>query len=178
MRRLALLVLAIFAVAPVLAEEIGDVFYFDASDPPPEAVMATTECDGAGDGGITRRPFAGGFVFAVRCPGNNANMIEALVFSETDDGSAPTLLTFPLPGPPEPEINPQGWLSNIRWHPETNELGEIFVDEEADDWCRSEARWRLDNVPPTATLVFFRHTRDCTGAGGWEVVVGTAEDQT
>ena len=73
MRRLAWLVLAVFVAAPALAGEVGDVFYFDAGDPPPDAVMAATDCDGAGDGGITRRPFAGGFVFAVRCPGNNAN---------------------------------------------------------------------------------------------------------
>jgi len=177
MRRLVLFALMLFAAAPVFADEIGDVFYFDDTNPPPEAVMAATWCDGFGDGGITRRPFAGGFVFAVRCPGNNANYIEALVFSATEDGSAPTLMTFPLPGPPEPEANPQDWLSNIRWHAETSELGEIFVDDEADDWCRSEARWRLDGVPPVATLVFFRHTRDCAGESGWELVVGAAEDR-
>lgn len=166
--RLAALGLAV--ASPALAVAADDVFAFDAANPLPAAVAALTRCSEDGPGFATRRPFAGGFVFAVECPGNNQNFIQGLVFAADAEGSDARLLTFPVPGRHKPGFNPEEELSNADFH--GNQIGEILVDPEPGrGWCRSEARWRLAGSPPAARLIFYRHTRDCAGRGGWKVVV-------
>ena len=68
-------------------------------------------------------------------------------------------------------------ISNIRLYPETNEIGEIFVDREVEgqtdpNVCRTEGRWRLEGKPPKPRLVFWRETADCEGNTGWTLIVG------
>jgi hypothetical protein len=63
-------------------------------------------------------------------------------------------------------------ISNIRWFPETREIGEIFVDRESAPICRTEARWRLEGEKRTPELVYWRETKDCDGKQGWVVLVG------
>jgi len=133
----------------------------------PQSVAAQVEC-GTDLDDVSRRPFAGGFIFAWKCASNHANWIEALVYAESADGAGARLLRFPRPG----GVDPAEELSNVRWFPATRELTELFVDPENDAACRSEARWRLTGTPPTPQLVFWRETRDCEGRSGWRTVVG------
>ena len=79
---------AALAAVPVLASLAaaetaldGGTVLLDPNEVPAAVVDAITCDDTARD--VTRRPFAGGVIFALRCPGNNANYIEALVFAET-----------------------------------------------------------------------------------------------
>ena len=50
-------------------------------------------------------------------------------------------------------------ISNIRWFPETREIGEIFVDRESAPICRTEARWRLEGEKRTPELLLARDER-------------------
>jgi hypothetical protein len=137
--------------------------------PLPEAVAAQTECADDGQPYPTRRPFAGGYVFAIRCPGNNANYIQALVRAADETGADARLLLFPAP--PGNEDGPLDALSNIQWFAETAEVTHLFVNPE-ETICRYEGRWRVETGEPT--LVFWRQTEDCDGNGGWQLLVDPA----
>jgi hypothetical protein len=100
----------------------------------PQSIAAQIEC-GTDPHDVSRRPFAGGFVFAWKCASNHANWIEALVFAESADGAGARLLRFPRPGGAEPSEE----LANIRWFPATRELTELFVDPEDDKVCRTRS---------------------------------------
>jgi hypothetical protein len=131
----------------------------------PAAVVKAVEC-GTEPESITRRPFAGGFVFAWPCPGNHANWITALVYAPREDGDSARLIRFPTPRKKE-------WLdegSNVEYHAKSRELTQIMVDPET-RICRSEGRWRLVGAPPQAKLMFWRETRDCHGRRGWRILV-------
>ena len=136
----------------------------------PAPVGEATWCADEGPGFTTRRVFAGFIIFAVQCPGNNANFIEALVVADDEDGANARALVFPTPDPPDPDFAYDA-LSNIRWL-EGGVVGEIAVDpEEITGPCRHEARWRLAGTRPDPTLIFWRETDDCDGKGGWVVRV-------
>ena len=150
-----------------MAEDGGDAIVLDALPPP---VAAATWCAEDGPGFATRRVFAGHVIFAVECPGNHANFIQALVAADDAEGRNARALVFPTPFPADPD-NPNDVLSNIGWH-EGGIISELFVDpEEIDGPCRHEARWRLDEPGPQPVLVFWRETKDCEGKGGWTVLV-------
>ena len=88
-------------------------------------------------------------IFAVECPGNNANFMQALVVADDEEGRNARALVFPTPFPPHPD-NPNDVLSNVDWH-DGGIVSELFVDpEEIDGPCRHEARWRLDGTEPAA----------------------------
>jgi hypothetical protein len=158
------LLLAIGASVAV-AGDGGDAVVLDALPPP---VAAATWCAGEGPGFATRRDFAGRVIFAVQCPGNHANFIQALVAAEDDSGRNARALVFPTPFPADP-ANPNDSLSNIGWH-EGGIVSELFVDpEEIDGPCRHEGRWRIGDGDPE--LIFWRETKDCEGQGGWTVLV-------
>lgn len=171
----AWLALALTA-APAAGQQLDDgTFLFSADVPVPAAVLAQETC-GADDGAYaTRRPFAGGFVFTIKCPGNNENIMQTLIFARSEDGAGATLLRFP--GPATRRGGFEDVIANLRWHPEAREVGEIAVDRDPDarpasNVCRSEGRWRLDGDPPVPVLVFWRETDDCDGKTGWTVIVG------
>lgn len=132
----------------------------------PAAVAAQVAC-GADFDYADRRPFAGGVVFAWKCPSNHANWISALVFATDEKGTGARLLRFP--GPRRDAVSEE--LSNVRWLPQTREVGELFVDPENRDVCRHEARWRLVGPERQPQLVFWRQTRDCDGKRGWRTLV-------
>ena len=161
MRRAAIAALALLAAAGRAAAE-------DVLDTIPPPVKAATWCAEEGPGFATRRRFAGYIIFAVQCPGNNQNYMNALVVAGDEEGNGARLLTFPSA---YPGAEPSDELSNIRWR-KGGVVGEIFVDPEVTDGpCRHEARWRLTGLRPDAVLVFWRETHDCAGKGGWTVLV-------
>jgi hypothetical protein len=158
-------VLAALLVSPPSASalEVDGVALLGPDDPLPSAVLEQVTCGGDDQPLGTRRPFAGGFVFTARCPGNHANDIAALVFAENEDGSGARLIRFARPkGEPSEE------LSNVRWDAARREVSELFVNPE-DGICRTEGRWRLTGAK--AELIFWRQTRDCDGKRGWRVLV-------
>ena len=152
-----------------MAVDVDGDFYFDEKTPTPASVLALQTCDADARTPAHRKPFAGGFVFAIQCPSNNDNFIETLIFAEHEDGAGGWLLKFPRPAK---RGGVEDTISNIRWYPETQEIGEIFVDRENLPICRIEGRWRLEGAKRQPKLVFWRETRDCEGNKGWVVVVG------
>ncbi|WP_147413717.1 hypothetical protein [Pseudorhodoplanes sinuspersici] len=163
--RTAFSFLLLLGIAAPAHAQSGDTAIIDRKDIPP-AVTAQVTC-GTEPESITRRPFAGGFVFAWVCPGNNANYIQALVFARNESGEGATLLRFPQP-PRKGEAAEE--LSNIRWDAKARIVSQLFVDPES-RICRSEARWHLNGTPPNPSLMYWRETRDCAGKGGWKVLV-------
>jgi hypothetical protein len=159
----SILLAAACFVAPAAAQsdDVTDIARKDI----PAAVRAQVDC-GTEPLGVSRRPFAGGVVFAWRCASNHANQIEALVYAPKADGAGAQLLRFPQPGFKDPMEE----LSNVRWDAAARELSQLFVDPEQ-RVCRREATWRLDGTPPAPALIFWRETRDCEGRKGWKVVV-------
>jgi hypothetical protein len=150
-------------------------FLFDEETPMPPGVMATQNCGDDESGFGSRRPFAGGFIFTIRCASNNENFNETLVFAADAQGKDARLLLFP--GPEGRRNGFEDVLSNIRWHPDKNEIGELAVDSDPDsrptpNVCRSEGQWRLEGQPPEPKLVFWRETADCRGKTGWTVTLG------
>jgi hypothetical protein len=172
---LATLLLVLLVPPPASAIDIDGDFYFDAETPTPAAVLALQTCDADAHTAAHRKPFAGGFIFAIQCASNNENFMETLVFSEHEDGSGGWLLKFPGPGHRRDGF--EDVLANIRWYSDKTEIGEIAVDSDADsrptpNVCRSEGRWRLEGEKRTPRLVFWRETEDCEGKTGWKVIVG------
>ena len=159
MRRAAICLTASLVSFAAAATELEDgTFLFDADSPLPSDVLALEECGAEEDPFATRQPFAGGFVFTIRCPGNNANYMQTLIFAEDEEGKGAGLLRFPQPS--ERGGGTQDTISNIRWYPDKNEIGEIYVnpevEEDPDPICRTEGRWRLKGHPPKPKLVFWR----------------------
>ncbi len=147
---------------------------FDDETPVPSSVLSLEQCGAEPEGYATRRPFAGGFLFTLKCPGNNENHMQTLILADSEAGAGARLLHFHGPGNTRDDFSDV--ISNLRVYPERYELGEIFVDREVDeradpDVCRTEGRWRLEGSPPEPKLVFWRQTADCDGKGGWMVVV-------
>jgi hypothetical protein len=165
---LAALGLALFA-GEVQAVDVDGDFYFDETTPTPKAVLALQDCGADENTPAHRKSFAGGYIFAIKCASNNENFIETLIFSEHEDGTGGWLLKFPK-SPRNKDFSDV--ISNIRWSPKRNKIGEIFVDRENPPICRTEARWRLQGKKRKPKLVFLRETRDCEGRRGWVVVVG------
>ena len=165
---LSALCLALLCFAVPASAQTENTTIIDRKDIP-AAVAAQVTC-GTEPDSITRRHFAGGFIFGWRCPGNNANSIQALVFAKTEGGEGATLLRFPQP-PRKGEAMEE--LSNIRWDDKTRRVSHLFVNPES-RICRSEARWQLRGMPPVPTLISWRETRDCTGKTGWKMLVSSA----
>jgi hypothetical protein len=160
--RAAILAIVLAAAAPVSALAQDDADLLDEKDVP-EAVQQQVDCGGP-PGVLSRRAFAGGYVFALACPGNHANQMHALVFARDKDGRGSNLIRFPTP-----RAN-RIWteLANVRWFPRTGEIAQLLVDPETRP-CRIEARWRLNGGK--AALVHWRQTADCEGRRGWVTLV-------
>jgi hypothetical protein len=154
-RAVLLLVLACLPVA-AMAGDLDDDFYFNETTPTPAAVLALQDCEANERTNAHRKTFAGGFVFAIQCASNHENWVETLIFAEHEDGAGGRLLEFPLPD--HRGGGTQDTLANIRWHPNTNEIGEIFVDREVEERvdrnvCRTEGRWRLEDARAEARVL-------------------------
>lgn len=172
----AVISLVLLAPLAAAATELDDgTFLFDEAAPVPPAVVAQEQCGAEESGFATRRPFAGGFVFTLRCPGNNENFVQTLIFATDENGTDAHLLFFPGLGTRREGF--EDVVSNIRWYPESNEIGSIAVDSDPDSRptpgiCRTESRWRLEGNAPEPKLVFWRETADCAGETGWHVLLG------
>jgi hypothetical protein len=147
------------------AQDSSDALLDASKGEVPAAVIKQVTCD-TDPGTVTRKAFAGGYVFLWRCPGNHANWIQAVVYATREDGTDARLLIFPQAG----KRGVAEELSNIRWFAARNELTSLFVDPET-TICRTEGRWRLDGTPPAPRLIFWRETRDCNGKRGWRTRV-------
>lgn len=163
MKRLLIAVMLVVSVAlhASAQAQMSESESLDKRDVP-QVVAAQVTCDGP-DIGMTRRAFAGGFVFAAPCPGNHANYIQALVYAADAKGARARLLMFPRPAG-----DPADSLSNIRWFPDAHEVTELFVDPES-KICRTEGRWKVE-AEGSPKLIFWRQTRDCDGKKGWRVM--------
>ena len=161
-RRLPIVALFLASASPVLAQSSDTVL--NAKDVP-ELVQAQVDC-GPEPHDTTHRPFAGGIVFALPCPGNHANQMKALVFAKDKNGEGARLLKFPTPHRKKLETE----VSNVRWFPKSNEISQIFVDPET-RICRIESRWRLTGKNAEPVLTLWRQTRDCKGRRGWVTLV-------
>jgi hypothetical protein len=162
MRGAAFVVLLVFACAAARAEGADIVAHSDI----PAAVMAAVQCDDTGQD-MLREPFAGGVLFRWQCPGSSANLIQALVFADDNDGRGARLLKFPRPGHHKRGTGPSTELSNVRLILQSREIAEIFVVPEGGGYCRFEGRWRLSGEARKPVLVSYRQTRDCEGRRGW-----------
>jgi hypothetical protein len=176
MTRFVLYVAILLGPSVAAAIELEDgTFLFDEETQMPPAVMAAQECSDDEDISGTRRPFAGGFIFAIRCASNNENSNQTLIFAKDAQGNGARRLLFP--GPAGRREGFEDVLSNIRWYPDKSEISELAVDSDPDsrptpNVCRSEGRWRLEAKGPAAKLVFWRETSDCQGKTNWTVMVG------
>jgi len=158
---IAVMLVASSGLGAQVQAQVSDVQSLDKQDVP-RAVAEQVTCDGP-DIDMMRRAFAGGIVFTARCPGNNANYIQSLVYATDAQGTKARLLMFPRPGG-----DPADSVSNIRWFPDTHEVTELFVDQES-KICRTEGRWRIE-AEGQPKLIFWRQTRDCDGKKGWRIV--------
>lgn len=152
------------AIGAARAEKI-DVY--ETVDPAPDAIAALVTCDPVGASAHVI-PFAGGVLFKMRCPGNNANYRQGFVFAQDKAGTGAHTLLFPVPGGAEP----QDALSNSRLIIKRAEITELSVNPEV-AICRTEGRWRLEGPERTPRLLFWRETKDCEGRKGWRVRVNT-----
>lgn len=166
MRRIFLTGITASVVCTAAAQE--GVRFYDKTNRMPAAVTEQVTCDMVEPGAGIGQPFAGGFLFRVRCPSNHANHNQALVLADDEDGRGARLLRFPQP---DRKAAPAEEISNVQLFPQTRELTEISVDPENEKICRTEGRWRLAATDKQPTLVFWRETRDCDGKRGWRVIV-------
>jgi hypothetical protein len=160
--RTAILAAILIATASAGAFAQDDADLLDEKDVPP-AVQQQVDCGGP-PGVLSRRAFAGGYVFALPCPGNHANQMHALVFARDKDGGGARLIRFPTPRATRIWTE----LANVRWLRRTGEIAQLLVDPETRP-CRIEARWRLNGGK--AALVRWRQTADCKGRRGWVTLV-------
>ena len=170
--RSALVVLAL-SVSPAFGDEDAAVTYIR---PTPAPVAAVTRCDEAGPATTSRRIFSGFVVFTVECPVVRLNFRYEIVAADEMSGEGARRLTFPKAHPPNPD-DPEDVLYNTDLL-DNGEIAELFVDPGAKGVaCRHKARWRLTGDGPTATLVSWRETADCSGETGWSVLVGEGHQE-
>jgi hypothetical protein len=129
----------------------------------PRLVAARLRCADP-QGQVTRRAFAGGFVFDQTCRQRDAAQTR-VVFSTTRDGKDARLLQFH-----GPEGRRLSSLASIAFEAGKDEISGT-VARLSRRICRAEGRWRMEGRKPAPALVYWRHTRDCEGKRGWQVMV-------
>ena len=158
----------VVAAIPGAADEEAAVVYIR---PTPPAVAAVTRCDETGPAITSRRIFSGFIVFTVECSTLRLNFRYEIVVADEMSGKGARLLTFPKPHAPNPD-DPEDIVYNADLL-DSGEIAELFIDPGAKGIaCRHIARWRLAGDAPTARLVSWRETNDCSGETGWTVLVG------
>ena len=140
----------------------SDVDTLTAQDTP-RPITALMRC-ASPSGTITRRAFAGGFVFTQTCAGKGEPQ-QRLVFATDRVGSNPHLLKFH-----RPEGRRLSTLNNVTFAAAQKEIaGDI--GRLSRRICRAEGRWRMEGKQPAPALVYWRQTRNCDGKSGWQVLV-------
>ncbi len=135
----------------------------------PATVTARMKCKSA-SGPMTRRPFAGGFVFSQSC-GEGADTLVRVVFAKDRNGADARLLQFH-----RPEGRRMSALATVVFQPAENEISGT-TGRLTRRVCRAEGRWRMEGKQPAPGLVYWRQTRDCDGKAGWQTVIGRARDR-
>jgi hypothetical protein len=116
---------------------------------------------------MTRRPFAGGFVFIQSCADGAAPLV-AVVYATDRDGAGARVLQFH-----RPEGRRMSALATVAFLPAENEMSGT-TGRLTRRICRAEGRWRMEGKQPSPGLVYWRQTRDCEGKTGWRTVLGRA----
>jgi hypothetical protein len=151
--------------APGLAQSSADMETL-AEKEVPSAVASLMRCKSP-TGPMTRRPFAGGFVFIQSCA-DSAEPLVRVAYATGRDGKGARLLQFH-----RPEGRRMSALATIVFLPAQNEIAGT-TGRLTRLICRAEARWRMEGKQPAPGLVFWRQTRDCAGNTGWRTVIGRA----
>lgn len=149
-------------VSPGSAQQSADVEMLAEKDTP-SSVTARMRCKSA-TGPMTRRAFAGGFVFTQSCADSGETLVR-IVYAAARDGTGARLLQFH-----RPEGRRMSALETVLFKPADNEI-EGTTRRLTRRICRAEGRWRMEGKQPAPGLVFWRQTRDCDGKGGWQTTV-------
>ena len=132
----------------------------------PAAVASRMKCKSPSNA-MTRRPFAGGFVFIQSCPEGSEPLVR-VVFATSRDGAGARILQFH-----RPEGRRMSALETVTFLPADNEISGT-TGRLTRLICHAEGRWRMEGKQPAPGLVFWRQTRDCDGKTGWRTVTGRA----
>lgn len=156
------LALCVASLSTAASQPASDVETLDRKDVP-RFVAARMKCKGE-SGTVTRRTFAGGFVFAQACAGG-PDLKYNHVFATDKDGAGARLLQFN-----RPEGRRVSALGDVVYSPNVMEIAGT-VGRLSRRICRAEGRWRMEGKIPAPALVYWRQTRDCDGKTGWLVIV-------
>jgi hypothetical protein len=161
----AVIVALVANAAPGLAQSSADRETL-ADKEVPGAVASRMRCK-TPSGPMTRRPFAGGFVFIQSCADGAAPLV-AVVYATDRDGAGARVLQFH-----RPEGRRMSALATVAFLPAENEISGT-TGRLTRRICRAEGRWRMEGKQPSPGLVYWRQTRDCEGKTGWRTVLGRA----
>jgi hypothetical protein len=148
--------------SPGFAQQSADVETLAEKDMP-KTVTARMRCKSA-TGPMTRRAFAGGFVFTQSCT-DSGETLARVVYATTRDGAGARLLQFH-----RPEGRRMSALATVVFKSAGNEI-EGTTRRLTRRICRAEGRWRMEGKQPAPGLVFWRQNRNCEGDGGWQTMV-------
>jgi hypothetical protein len=161
----AVIAFAALIATPVVAQQSADIEVLTEKEVP-ASVTARIKCKSV-SGPVTRRPFAGGFVFWQACNDGGEAMVR-VVYATDRDGADARLLQFH-----RPEGRRMSALATMSLLPAENEIAGT-TGRLTRRICRAEARWRMEGKTPSPSLVYWRQTRDCEGKTGWQTLVGRA----
>jgi hypothetical protein len=161
----AVIVALVASAAPGLAQSSADMEML-ADKEAPGTVASRMRCK-TPSGPMTRRPFAGGFVFIQSCADGAAPLV-AVVYATDRDGAGARVLQFH-----RPEGRRMSALATVAFLPAENEISGT-TGRLTRRICRAEGRWRMEGKQPSPGLVYWRQTRDCEGKTGWRTVLGRA----
>lgn len=151
--------------APGLAQSSADMETL-ADKEVPSTVASRMRCKSP-SGPMTRRPFAGGFVFIQSCA-DGAEPLVRVVYATARDGAGARVLQFH-----RPEGRRMSALATVAFLSAENEISGT-TGRLTRRICRAEGRWRMEGKQPAPGLVYWRQTRDCDGKTGWQTVTGRA----
>jgi hypothetical protein len=129
----------------------------------PATVTSRMRCKTT-SGPMTRRAFAGGFVFTQSCT-DRADTLVRVVYATDRDGADARNLQFH-----RPEGRRMSALASVEFKPAENEVAGT-TGRLTRRICRAEGRWRMEGKQPTPGLIFWRQTDDCEGKTGWQTTV-------
>lgn len=129
----------------------------------PSTITSRMQCKSP-SGPVTRRSFAGGFVFSQTCT-TSSDQQDRLVFATDREGKNARLLLFH-----RPEGRRVSGLGNVSFASADNEISGT-VGRLTRRICRAEGRWQMEGKQPSPSLVYWRQTRDCEGKTGWQVML-------
>ena len=129
----------------------------------PRSVSQRMRCKSP-TGLMTRRAFAGGFVFSQTCI-DGGEPLDRIVFATATDGAGARLLQVH-----RPEGRRVSALSSVVFTPAANEIAGT-TGRLTRRICRAEGRWRMEGKQPAPGLIFWRQTHDCEGKTGWQTMV-------